>query len=608
MPDTPQKPKAKPATNRAHGRSLADFPDRSDAENEMIACARMGEPCFLGDSTRPEASSKERLIRAELIRFLALGGDDETPVHEKGVTLQGAWIEGELDCFGAELPHNLMLFECHFTHQPNFLDASGLGLFFDGSNMPGFLGYRLNLRASLYLREIISVGQISLGGAKIGGDLDCEKGTFKNQGGVALLCDLAKITGSVFLSGGFTANGTVRFLGAEIGGQLNCENGTFNNEGSFALLCELAKISGNVFLRGGFTANGEVRFPGAEIGGDFVCSGGQFNAPKGKHALAIARMSIKGALFLCSVNAEQGNGQDYACPKIHGKIALAHTEVGVLQDDPEVWPVGQIKLDGFRYSRINNRSTSDGKSRIDWLRKQELSQLSGPSFAVQPWTHLAKVLAEMGHKADAKLVLIEREKLLRQNGRLGAFPRTLLHDVYGLLADYGYHPFKPLKFALGVWFFSAALYSLAAHHALFGPSNPLVFQNPKYAHCAPSATPKKLYRPKHGNWVTCAAMPGEYTSFSPWVYSLDLILPVVSLGQGKDWGAVTPSPTVSPKHGDARDWVWPFFHDVYAVFSCSNWSWGLGLRALTYLEQLLGWVLGIVLAGALTGMFSRGEE
>jgi hypothetical protein len=35
----------------------------------------------------------ENRVRADFLRFLMLGGDKDAPIHEKGVQLQGAWME-----------------------------------------------------------------------------------------------------------------------------------------------------------------------------------------------------------------------------------------------------------------------------------------------------------------------------------------------------------------------------------------------------------------------------------------------------------------------------------------------------------------------------------
>lgn len=83
-------------TNLPQGRWLGDFPNLGEAEEKLIvACAR-GEWCWLGGEV-PDESTEANRIRAELIRFLLLAGDDKHPVHEAGVQIHGAWIEGDLE-------------------------------------------------------------------------------------------------------------------------------------------------------------------------------------------------------------------------------------------------------------------------------------------------------------------------------------------------------------------------------------------------------------------------------------------------------------------------------------------------------------------------------
>lgn len=81
--------------SRAFGRSLADFAPLLPAEEKLRAACARGEPCKLGD-TVPDKASEANRVRAEFVRFLLLGEDEETPVHESGVHLEGAWFEEAL--------------------------------------------------------------------------------------------------------------------------------------------------------------------------------------------------------------------------------------------------------------------------------------------------------------------------------------------------------------------------------------------------------------------------------------------------------------------------------------------------------------------------------
>ena len=77
---------------------------------------------------------------------------------------------------------------------------------------------------------------------------------------------------------------------------------------------------------------------------------------------------------------------------------------------------------------------------------------------------------------------------------------------------------------IGASQFCALVYwwlALPPYNAL-GPTAPLVFQNAAYAACTEE---------NKGNWMLCKSLPAEYTTFSPLAYSLDILLPLVDLGQ-----------------------------------------------------------------------------
>ena len=108
-------------------------------------------------------------------------------------------------------------------------------------------------------------------------------------------------------------------------------------------------------------------------------------------------------------------------------------------------------------------------------------------------------------------------------------------------------------------------YLYASKVAIFAPSNTLVFQNIKYKSsinkcgvplknfnwseiyynsndnkCIESKMnnlePKQKLE-KTQNWTTNENLEGEYTTFSPYWYSLDILLPIVDLQMDKRLGA-----------------------------------------------------------------------
>src|SRR4051794_37310387 len=93
-PPAPPKSSAKPKRpgNLPHGRWLGDFEPLSKVERQLVEHCARGAWLSLAEE-RPEKPSAENRIRASIIRFLLLGGDDQNPVHEKGVMVRGAWVE-----------------------------------------------------------------------------------------------------------------------------------------------------------------------------------------------------------------------------------------------------------------------------------------------------------------------------------------------------------------------------------------------------------------------------------------------------------------------------------------------------------------------------------
>jgi hypothetical protein len=82
------------------------------AERKLIEAVQDGRDCWLcnrKNPTRPASAADKTRIRAELLRLLITGGTPDCGLHERGVTLFGGWIDGELDlanCTALGRPHS----------------------------------------------------------------------------------------------------------------------------------------------------------------------------------------------------------------------------------------------------------------------------------------------------------------------------------------------------------------------------------------------------------------------------------------------------------------------------------------------------------------------
>ena len=105
-----QRAKTRPLAERR----LSDFLPLGPAEQLLLDCCRVGEMARLAEQ-RPEVPDPTNRIRASFLRFLLLGGDEQAPVHERGVRMSGYWVEGRLDLGGCAVPFGATLVHSHFA-------------------------------------------------------------------------------------------------------------------------------------------------------------------------------------------------------------------------------------------------------------------------------------------------------------------------------------------------------------------------------------------------------------------------------------------------------------------------------------------------------------
>jgi hypothetical protein len=636
-PNTPDLPV--PVTKRANGRNLKDFGELLHAEKILLASCALGEVAWIGVDVPIDDSAPEKVIRASFLRFLLLGGDEQAPVHEKGVQLCGASIQEKLSIENCLVLHGMSLVKCKFDQPIITRDAHIAGLLnLSGSYLlQGLHADRLRCDSDFLLRDgFRTLAEVRLIGAKIGGSLSCRGGYFDHTEGRALSADGVVVNGGVFLNKPFKATGTVRLLGAQVGGDLECSGGQFEPIEGYALNADGVFVKGCVFLNKSFKATGTVRLVGAQIGGNLECSGGQLE-PKEGDAFCADGAVVKGDVYMKEQFKANGTvrfvaaqiGGNLVCSDLQfsaniqdvlllqtatiknclflraltapARIDATSAQIGVLVDEPTTWAKGSI-LNGLVYRTLSGTAPTNAASRIAWLKQQSDKDLgeddAKQGFRPQPWKQLQKVLREMGHEADAREVGIAFENQLRKADRIGQITNASkakdiipvarrqclrgLHWLFGVLAGYGYRPMRLLMSLVMVWLFCALVYwwlALPPYNAL-GPTDPLVFQNPDYAACSTECK---------GNWMLCDKLPAEYTTFSPLAYSLDILLPLVDLGQEKTWGALVPTPKLN------------LFNELFAL-SPAHW-----VRLLNWFEILFGWVASLLFVAIVSGMSRRSE-
>jgi hypothetical protein len=437
---------------------------------------------------------------------------------EGKVVMDDAKIGGQLICTGG-----------------SFVNAGGIAITADRTSVGGSVHFKEGFTAK---------GEVRMLGADITGPLVCTDGRFENTDGPAFAADRASILGGLHCAGGFTASGEVRLPGSRIGNGVNCAGGKIINPGDKAITLESAMVTGDIFFSNDFVAEGEVKVRTAHIKGAVVCNGGKFINPEGV-ALVIDGTSIDGSLHCGEGFVAEGDvilrattiggqlgfsGKASSARRawdlegvqvknklvftpsepVGGGIRLANARVGRLHDNPHTWS-DRYELDGLRYGAL--RGAPEKLEKAHWWEqdpgvKARLAWLGGNESGYQPqiFDQLAKSYGDAGLDPQRRRVLIEKQR--RRRGHL-ALPAKAWNLVEDMLVGFGYRTWQALiPFAalviVGVFFF-------AAHRHEIVPKN--------------------------------AAL--ETPSFHPLTYTLDLLVPVVTLGLRENYTAQGCAQTVS---------------------------------------------------------------
>ncbi len=476
------------------------------AEEKLLDAARTGTRCLLA-GTRPSEKGGDNFIRSAFLRFLALGGSEDAVVHEKGVQVEGAFIDDRIDLDYAGHIKPLRLTKCWIDGRFSARNAHFIDLTLDGTR--------------------------------------CQGGDF----------DDAQFAGTVSMRDGFLSEGGLRFTGANIQGDLDLYGAILKNPGVDALACRRVHVRRSVYLTGGFVAIGRVRFSGAEIGGDFNAYGGRFvhlkasslpearSKPRAGHALSITNAVIDGVLWL---SPWQPPFDQHV--RIEGSLDLQGTRVATLADHQDSWPVRSIQtpqgvlpcvvqLDGFIYERLGASAPIDADLRRRWLLQQEPRRRSG-AFRPQPFEQLIKVLRSMGHDHEARQIGLLKESLTRPMNIRATSPLSrpfaiMTDHLYGFFSGYGYRPHRLFFTIFLMWSLSAWFFSVAERQGGFAPRDAEIWTNDELIKkCADE------------RWTACADV-FNLIPFNAASYAADTIIPVIDLQQRSNWAPMLKTIDVS---------------------------------------------------------------
>ncbi|MEU2777175.1 hypothetical protein ABZ646_30810 [Streptomyces sp. NPDC007162] len=533
-------------------------------------------------------------VPAEVIAVLLLQPPAPEPGAVSRLQLIGAHITGRLELRHAAVEIPFSFRESRFDEPVDLADASLRSADFTGCHMPRLRADRLRADGDLTLDQLVS-GGLDLFGAQIRGDLWLTSARITGDGaGFAvngpqlrveggLYAHSAHVTGGLNLWGAqaFTIElteahlsgeeerpafrgdglhlvqdlrctsllvdgGGVRLFGATIGGQCWLARADIRTTTGWAVSAPTLTVGGGIYA-GGLTVEGGVnlfaavvgesieltastlltyhqfalRAPGARVEANITLD----NASRVAGTIDLTRAEVKGTLSLIGTTFTEEATVDLhraALGALHlealtappATLDLSAATVVSITDSTDSWPA-QIALTALTYQALH--PVMPAAHRLPWLQRSA-------DYHPQPYEQLAAYYRQLGHDDDARTVLLARH---RQRRRSLPWPARLWGYIEDATVGYGYRPRRALMWLLALVATAAIAFSAA-------PPRPAQSHGP---------------------------------SFQPIVFSLDLILPVLDLGQEK---AFTPV--------DSTAWIaW--------ISSLSGWL--LGTTVITSLTRRL---------------------
>jgi hypothetical protein len=204
-----------------------------DSHGDQLAGARQWPP--------------NRVIRADIVRSLLLGGSELEPGHAPAVRLRGARVTGRLDLMGATVSWPLVCESCYFDEELRFVESFTKTVRIVDSYVPSFNGTRMRLDGILNLWACTIPGVLRIDQAKVAGEVCVRAATI----GLAGAASEALAANGLTVEGGIDcvelkAHGSVSLGLARVTGSVDFTDASVTCPGQQALIADNAVIGGRL--------------------------------------------------------------------------------------------------------------------------------------------------------------------------------------------------------------------------------------------------------------------------------------------------------------------------------------------------------------------------
>ncbi|RMB87253.1 oxidoreductase [Streptomyces shenzhenensis] len=472
----------------------------------------------------------ERAVRARIIAWLLLDGPPALAGRVSSLKLAGVRITGALDLAGGTVTPYVEMKGCRFERDVLLPEARFTTVRLVNCSVPRLEAARVHTEGDLHLPRCRFRNGVRLTDAHIGTDLLLNQAVVhRDRTGRSIAADGLTV-GQDLQAEFLESHGELSLRSAKVGVSLSLRGARLANpSGRLALNAPQLTVERTLYLSpagvGSPLLSGTTPARGTRIQ-RFECQGG-VRLDDGRFGDAV---DLERARFVFTDDQELSLRR-VQTPELRflgeqperGKVVLSGARVVTLVDRAGSWPgPGNLHMGGFGYENLVPRGPFPLTRRLEWVAA------ATAEYNPEPYERLAAVLRAAGEDEDAREVLLAKQRRRRETLPLAGKLWGYAQDV---TVAYGYRPGRAAVWMAVLWAASAFAFA----HTTLEPMN----------------------SDGHPGW-------------SPALFALDLLLPVIDLGQAGEW--------------QLR----------------GGWQW------LAAAIVLLGWILATTVAAGATRLLRRG--
>jgi len=438
----------------------------------------------------------ERSVRARIVCWLLLDGPPALTGRVSSLKLRGVQITDVLDLAGGLVVPYVEFNGCRFEKEILLPEARFTTVRMVDCSVPRLEAARVRTEGDLHLPRCRFHNGIRLTDAQIGTDLLLNQAVvYRDRRGNSITGDGVTV-GQDIQAEMLESHGQLSLRGATVGGSVSLRGAKLSNPyGERALNAPQLTVErslhmtpaglGNPLLTSGTTPARGTRVQRFECLGAIRLDDGRFG-----DALDLdrARFELTDEQELSLRRVQTPELRFLGERPRRGKVVLSGARVGNLVDRAASWPgPGNLHMGGFSYDALVPRGPFSLAERLRWV------SAATAEYNPEPYERLATVLRNGGEDADAREVLLAKQRRRRET-------LPLAGKLWGYAQDwtvaYGYRPGRAAVWMAVLWAASSVAFAHADHPPL---------------------------------------KSGEGPEWNAALFALDLLIPVIDLGQTGQW-------------------------------------------------------------------------